>query len=52
MQTERFRSNREKVQEYEPFSGADLREIVEPYDEETEKLWKGSRIHELLVIFR
>lgn len=32
----------EKVQEYELFSGADLQDIVEPYDEEAEKLWRGS----------
>ncbi|KAK7583906.1 hypothetical protein V9T40_004869 [Parthenolecanium corni] len=40
-QTERFSSNMEKVQEYELFSGADLQDIVEPYDEEAEKLWRA-----------
>lgn len=40
-QTKKFSSNVQKSQEFDIFPIDDVKEIIEPYDEETEKLWRG-----------
>lgn len=38
-------SNLEIPSDYEIFASGDVQEIVEPYDEESEKQWRGKIIH-------